>query len=144
MPSFNRTLHSALPAWEVFSYMADFSNVSDWDPSLTEAERLNDGEIGKGSRFRVVAEIMGRETEMLYEHEVFSPPHSFVSVTDTKTFSSRDMITVEPEGEGCALTYDAQLTLHGPLKLATPLVQLGFSRNSGKAADRLAEKISAS
>ena len=57
---------------------------------------------------------------------------------------SVDEVTVEPEGAGSKVTYDAELELKGARKLAHPLVSVGFKRNSDKARSGLAERLDGS
>ena len=48
--------------------------------------------------------------------------------------TSLDTITVVGDGSGSVVTYDAELTLNGPLRLADPLLGLSFKRIGDRAA----------
>ena len=50
------------------------------------------------------------------------------------TIVSLDTITVEGDEEGSVVTYDAELTLKGPLQVFDPLLRLAFNRIGDKAA----------
>ena len=52
---------------EVFAYLSDFSSTQEWDPGVDEADRLDHGPVRTGSRFRVVADFLGRRAELTYE-----------------------------------------------------------------------------
>lgn len=49
----------------MFSYLADFRSVAEWDASITRSEHTNDGEpIQVGAQFHVVTSMLGHETPM--------------------------------------------------------------------------------
>ncbi len=143
MANYTETVPSARSAPESFDYMARFSNVSEWDPSCEAARDLqNGGPIGVGSRFDLDFKIMGRTNELHYEVVEYDPPHRVVLTAKTGTFESVDEITVEPRGAGSAVTYDATVTLNGPLKAFEPLLALGFKRVGKKSGEGLRRALS--
>jgi hypothetical protein len=117
----------------VFTYLADFSNTEEWDPGVIAASRLSEGEIGLGSQFRLEARFMGRSNELTYRIVEYEPPRSVTLLGETDTVVSRDRITFEAVGSGTRITYDAELTLKGPLRLADPLLALAFKRVGDRA-----------
>jgi len=127
---------------DAFAYLSDFSTTREWDPGVREAERLDDGPVGMGSEFRLVAAFLGRRTELIYEIVRYDPEElvtlrgentSVVSL-DTMTFSAT------PTG-GTRVTYDAALTLKGPLRALDPLLGLAFKRVGDRAAAGLRAAI---
>lgn len=52
---------------------------------------------------------------MRYEVEEYDPPHRILLVARTSFLTSVDEVRVEASGSGCIVTYDAMLTLNGPL-----------------------------
>ena len=45
-----KQIEVARPVDEVFRYVADFSNSSEWDPGIAESRALTDGPVRKGAR----------------------------------------------------------------------------------------------
>ena len=138
MPHYATTISSPRPASEVFAYLSDFSTTQEWDPGVAEAERLDDGPIAVGSRFHVVAEFMGRKTPLVYAVVAYDAPHSITLRGDNATVISLDTIAFEPTARGgTRVSYDADLTLKGPLGLGDPLLKLVFNRIGDRAVDGL-------
>ena len=144
MAHYVATVESPRPIEEVFAYLSDFSTTQEWDPGVARASRLGDEPLGVGSRFEVIADFMGRETPRTYEITAFSAPHSVTLRGENATVVSLDTITFAPaEGGGTSITYDADLVLKGPLRLADPLLKLIFGRIGDRAVDGLREHVGA-
>jgi carbon monoxide dehydrogenase subunit G len=118
---------------EVFAYLSDFSTTEEWDPGVIAASRVTEEEIGLGSEFSLVARFMGRSNELTYRIVEYNPPLSVTLLGENDTVVSRDRITFEAVGSGTRITYDAELTLKGPLRLADPLLALAFRRVGDRA-----------
>lgn len=134
MADFRTTIDSRLAADEAFARMAAFERVTEWDPSIVEAERLAAGETAAGSRFRVVSRFGGRAVELVYEVVEIDAPRRIVLAARNPSFTARDTITVEATGTGSAVTYDARLELGGWRRVLDALFQIAFTR-LGRAAE---------
>ena len=117
----------------VFAYLSDFSSAAEWDPGVVEAQRLDAGPIGVGAEFRLVARFLGRTTPLTYRIVEYNPPHAVTFLGENATVISRDRITFEPTDVGTRITYDADLRLKGPLRIADGLLGLAFSRVGDRA-----------
>ena len=146
MASYSATVITPRPLEEVFSYLADFRNVADWDPSITESVLLSDGDaVAVGARFRVTTKTSVSEVVLEYETTRLDSPHMVGLRGENNSVVSVDTITLTEDGSrGCSVTYDAVLELKGIRKLADPLLELGFRRLGDKAAKGLAEKLDGS
>jgi len=142
MAKANGTVSSPLGAEEVFKRVSDFSTTQKWDPGVVEAEKLTSGGVDIGSRFRVVARFMGRNSELVYEVTEFEPGRRVVLRGENATVLSVDEIIVESEANGSRVVYSADLTLKGPLKLADPLLGLAFDGIAKKALAGLEDWLS--
>jgi hypothetical protein len=118
---------------EVFAYLSDFSTTKEWDPGVVEAARLSGPEVRKGSSFSLIARFLGRNTQLTYVIVEFEPPHLVVFLGENATVISRDTIRFDSVGEGTRITYEAELTLKGSLRLADPLLALAFKRVGDRA-----------
>jgi carbon monoxide dehydrogenase subunit G len=125
----------------VFAYLSDFSTTQEWDPGVVEAERLNDGAVGEGTEFRLVAEFLGRKTALTYRIVEYDPPRAVTFRGENATVISNDRITFEAGGQGTRITYDAELALKGPLRIADPLLRLAFNRVGARALAGLRHKL---
>jgi hypothetical protein len=134
------TVSSSRSVEEAFDYLADFSSVSEWDPTAVSAKNLS-GEVGKGARFQVVVRFAGRENEFTYETIEFDRPGRVVLRAESSTVVSLDTVTFEATASGSEVTYDAQLEPKGLMKLAGPVLAVLFKRLGDNAARGLEREL---
>ena len=137
MARYTASLETQLPPADAVAYLSDFSTTEEWDPGVVEAERLGDGPVGAGSEFRVVAEFLGRTSTLVYRIVEFVPGETVTLRGENATVVSLDRITCEPSNGGTRVTYDADLALKGPLRIADPLLGLAFNRVGERALEGL-------
>jgi carbon monoxide dehydrogenase subunit G len=133
MARYNASVYSPRPPGEVFAYLSDFSTTAEWDPGVVEAERLGNMPVGEGSEFRVVATFLHRKTPLTYRIIEYDPPNAVTFRGENSTVVSLDRITFEPSDGGTRITYDADLALKGPFKVADSLLGLAFKRVGDRA-----------
>ena len=126
---------------DVFAYLSDFSTAQEWDPGVVEAERLTASAIGEGTEFRLLAEFLGRKTALTYRIVEYDPPRAVAFRGENATVISNDRITFEAGGQGTRITYDADLALKGPLRIADPLLRLAFNRVGDRALAGLKKRL---
>ena len=144
MAHYNASVETPRPPDEVFAYLSDFSTTEEWDPGVAEAQRLDEGPIAVGSRFNVVADFMGRKTPLTYAVVAYDAPHAVTLRGENATVVSLDTITLEPTATGgTRVSYDADLTLKGPLGIGDPLLKLVFNRIGDRAVAGLREVLGA-
>jgi carbon monoxide dehydrogenase subunit G len=126
MAHYKASVDTDRPRDEVFAYLSDFSTTEEWDPGVVEAERLGDEPLGEGTEFRLVAAFLGRKTALTYRIVEYDPPNVVTVRGENSTVVSLDRITFEALDGATRITYDAKLTLKGPLTVADPLLGLAF------------------
>jgi polyketide cyclase/dehydrase/lipid transport protein len=141
MARYRASIDTRWTSEEVFSYLSDFSTSAEWDPGVVEAERIGAGAVGESTEFCLVAEFLGRRTPLTYRIVEYEPPGAVTFVGENATVVSRDRITFETTPLGTRVTYDANLRLKGPLRLADPLLALAFNRVGGRALAGLREVL---
>jgi carbon monoxide dehydrogenase subunit G len=142
MARYVASLDTARPIGEVFDYLSDFSTTREWDPGVVEAQRLDDGPVAIGSEFRLLAKFLGRTNELTYRIVELEPPATVALRGENATVVSFDRITLVPAGGGTRITYDAELTLKGLLRVADPLLALAFNRVGDRALAGLRATLS--
>jgi carbon monoxide dehydrogenase subunit G len=142
MAHYRASLDIQQPPEEIFAYLSDFSTTREWDPGVVEAERLNGEAVGEGTEFRLVAEFLGRRNELTYRIVEYDSPHAVTFLGENSTVISRDRITFEPVAAATRVTYDADLALKGPLRIADPLLALAFNRVGHRALAGLRRTLS--
>ncbi len=128
---YRTTVFSPASPTEAYRYMADFSSIVDWDPSVTEAGLIA-GQAGQiGARYRLVLGMPIRDLVLDYEIVEASPPvgpnaSGHVALrAETADLVSYDVISFGPHGGGGTdVTYDADLRAKGVRKVVDPLLAL--------------------
>ena len=118
---------------QAFAYLSDFCTSAEWDPGVVEAERVGTGAVCEGAEFRLVAKFLGRTTPLAYRVVEHDPPSAITFLGENETVVSRDRITFDAIATGTRVTYDAELGLKGPLRVADPLLALAFNRVGHRA-----------
>ena len=134
MPTYRAEIRTTQSPEQVFDYLARFSSVAEWDASVVSAEMLTPEPVEAGSEFKVVVRSLGRELPFVYRISTFDRPHVVKLVADTGRLRSEDTITVDREGEGSRVIYDARLTAQGVARLADPLLAVALRRIGDAAA----------
>jgi uncharacterized membrane protein len=97
IPMTTETTTLPRPADEVFRYLADFGNLAEWDPMFDRSERLDDGPLGVGSRFRVVGSVAGSELTLDLEIVEYDPAGRVVFHGTGDGLRTREDLQVSPE-----------------------------------------------
>jgi uncharacterized protein YndB with AHSA1/START domain len=119
------------PVGEVFDFVADECNEPRFNPQMRRAEKISDGPIGAGTRFRAEMISMGRPVEMEIEFIGFERPRRLASTTHMSSMDVRYVLTFEPVPEGTRMRWSGDLQPRGILKLMGPIVaRLGRRQES--------------
>ncbi|MEO8267560.1 MAG: SRPBCC family protein, partial [Ilumatobacteraceae bacterium] len=118
-----------------FDYMADLGNLAEWDPGVKRVTQI-DGSGGGASASFDVAVAAGRgELTLRYHTRQYEEPHLVVIAARSRMLTSIDRVSINAgAGSGCLVTYDAELKLNGPLRLADFALKPMFKRIGDRAA----------
>ena len=134
MARYRARVATPLPAAEAFDYVADLTNFAEWDPGVRRSVQVAGDGSELGAAYDVTVAAGPRDLTLRYEVDEHDAPHTCLVVARSTVFTSTDRITVEPDGDGSVVTYDAELTLNGPLGLFDPVLRLAFGRIGERAA----------
>jgi NAD(P)-dependent dehydrogenase (short-subunit alcohol dehydrogenase family) len=98
---------------EAFRYTSNFGLIEQWDPGVTESEKLTAGALGEGSRFRVVVKSGLGTSEMQYTITRWEPPHRVVLEGEGEAIHAIDDIRFGEIAGGTRIDYTADITLGG-------------------------------
>ncbi len=121
----------------VFAYMADLRNFAQWDPGVKAVRQVKGSGGGPDAVFDVTVAGVGRDLTLRYVTEEHDAPRNLLVVARSLIFTSIDRITVEPDGKGSIVTYDADLRLNGVLRIGDLGLRLVLGRIGDRAADGL-------
>jgi hypothetical protein len=141
MAHYQTTLNSRRGVEDTFAYLGDFSNCRAWDPSVAEATRLDEGPIGVGSRFRVVASFLGRTVDLQYVIAAYESPQRVVFTAKLPRLESVDEINVSSREGVTNVTYRSDLRALGAFRLLHPLLRFLFQRLASRARQGLEREL---
>ena len=127
---------------EAFAYMADLTNFAYWDPGVDGVEQVEGDGPGPGTAFDVAIKLPGRNMTLRYDTMSFDDASTTMTAfAENSLLTSEDTITVQADGNGAIVTYDAELRLKGLLALSDPLLGLTFNQIGNRAAAGLIKAL---
>jgi carbon monoxide dehydrogenase subunit G len=143
MARYVTTVKTAKTPKEAFAYMADLHNFAEWDPGVKAVKQVKGSGGGKDSVFDVTVAAVGRDLTLRYVTEEYDAPRNLLVVARSTVFTSIDRITVEKDGRGSIVTYDADLRLNGVLRVGDLGLRLMFGQIGDRAAAGLRRVLGA-
>lgn len=110
------------PVEEVFDYVADERNEPTYNPAMLVAEKLTDGPIGVGTRFRATIRSGRRPIGMQIEYTAFDRPHRVGSTSRMASADVSGTLTFAQTAAGTRLQWSWQARPKGAMRLLTPVV----------------------
>lgn len=135
-----KTVRTAWSPDQAFAYMSDFSHTKEWDPGVVAASREDAGDIGPGSLFNLTIRVGGRRFPLRYEVTDFAPGRVTFTARSA-ALESVDTVTVARQGDATEVNYDARIHFRGLLRLADPLLALGFRGVADRAIRGLERRL---
>jgi dehydrogenase/reductase SDR family member 12 len=135
------SIESKLSPPEAFSYMAAFENVALWDPGVLEARRLTDGPVHLGTEFLVLTQTGKRRIALTYGVTEFEEGSRLVLSAATSTLRSVDEIRVVASEGGSTVTYRANLSLLGILRIVNPFLTSTLQKIGDRSRDGLRREL---
>jgi carbon monoxide dehydrogenase subunit G len=126
-----------------FAYVADFANAMHWDPGVETSERIDDGPLGVGARYRLGVHLGRRAAPMEYRIAVFEPPRRVVLTGEGSGVSAVDEIRFVAAGTGTRIHYTADIRLGGALRLVQPFLGRAFAKLGRDAVDGMQRTLDA-
>jgi carbon monoxide dehydrogenase subunit G len=125
-------LHASIeinrPAADVFSYMINADNLSQWMTELVEAKQTSPGPAGLGTKMSVVVNILGRRIDNVIEITEFEQNAKFAIKASSGPLLNEDVFKLEPVNGGTKVTRNAKVEFGGLFKMAEPLVVRQLNR----------------
>ncbi len=73
MDTLTSTITINRPVEEIFNWLTNFANHTQWQPNLVEAVGTSPGPVGVGTTYRYVADVMGRKFPSTGEVTAYEP-----------------------------------------------------------------------
>lgn len=144
MARYVTTVRSAKTPQEAFAYMADLRNFAEWDPGVKAVRQVKGTGGGPDAVFDVTVAGPVLDLTLRYVTEEHDAPRTLLVVARSSVFTSIDRITVEPDGTGSVVTYNADLRLNGVLRVGDLGLRLVFGAIGDRAAAGLRRVLGSS
>lgn len=141
MPIIKRTITTTLPVEDAFSYLADFSNATEWDPGTASSVPQDQEAPHVGQRYDLVVTWGSRELPMTYEITALDPNRLLVLEGDGSTTTAVDTMTFAAVDGTTTVVYEADIRLKGLLRLAEPFLKGKFKALGDEAEYGLATAL---
>lgn len=135
MPHYRTTVQTPWSPQRAFDYLSDLENFAEWDPGVKRSVQVTGSGVDVAAAFDVTVKGVGRDMTLRYEIVEMDAPHRVEVRAETGALLSFDVMTFDPSDDGgCRVTYEADLSLKGALRVANPLLGLAFGRIGDRAA----------
>lgn len=135
MAHYTVTVRTSQAPHAAFAYMADLRNFATWDPGVKRVSQVEGSGGGPDASFDVVVASGPRELTLRYITVEYDEPRKVRVEARSRLLTSIDTISVSVDSAShCLVTYDAVLTLNGPLRYADFVLKPIFNRIGDRAA----------
>jgi uncharacterized protein YndB with AHSA1/START domain len=123
------TIHLNRPVEQVFAFLMDTGKLSTWQSNLIKMEKITEGPLRAGSRFREVRRLGRRESEIQAEITTFEPNKRFETRTLTKPEVTVSY-SFETEDGGTRLKHRFVMRTSGLMRLLEPMIASSIKKES--------------
>lgn len=116
-----------------FSVLADFSNLTNWDPGIASVQKLTAGALKIGTEFEVIAEFFLQKVPMKYTLIEYEPNKKVSYRGDADTVTAIDTMEFLPDKTGCIVKYKATFEFKGILATQEPLMKMILQNTANNA-----------
>lgn len=106
------------PVKDVFAFVADPNNMSKWNAAVVSLEQVTPGSVGVGTKFRSVAEMMGRRIEGEMQVTAYDPGNQCGFQVKAGPMQVNLTLAFKTVGTGTKVSLNAQGNPGGIFKLA--------------------------
>ena len=126
------------PRGEVFAFVAEMENESQWHTDVLKAERLTEGEVGQGTSYKVQFRPQPMSpSEGTVEIVEFEPGRRIVSQSDMGNMKPRLTHIFEEASGGTQVTRHIQIETSGLMTLMSPMMKMMVRRRNGEFIENL-------
>lgn len=106
------------PVKDVFAFVTNPNNMSKWNSAVVSLQQITPGDVGVGTKFKNVGEMMGRRIEGEMQVVAFEPDSKYGFQMNAGPMQVNVTLTFKTVGTGTKLNLNAQGNPGGVFKLA--------------------------
>jgi hypothetical protein len=137
MARFELTEWIARPPAEVFDFLADMANAPKVSPVSLRVEKLTDGPVGVGTRYRETRLMDRKEHQVELEVTTSAPPIGYAVRNVTEGVETVYHYYLGPEGAGTRVRLVAEVSASGLKKAIVPMLVGILKREDGDHLTRM-------
>ena len=122
------------PVEDVFAVVVDGGNFAAWNPTIEASRRLDEGDIGEGSRFEWKLRGFGTVVQELRE---FERNERVRIVPQLRSLSGGHRFLFVDEGERTRIDHELEMRPRGLFRLLSPMITRTGRRNLRDPAEAL-------
>jgi len=108
---------------DVFAFVFEPANATQWQEGVVLAEFTSEGPIGIGSTWRNVSKMIGREIDIEFKVIDYDPPHRFCYKSISGPIQTKTCVTFDSQNGGTLMTYSGEGQPGGILKMAEGILR---------------------
>jgi carbon monoxide dehydrogenase subunit G len=110
------------PVKDVFAFVANPNNMSKWNSAVVSLQQITPGDVGVGTKFRSVGEMMGRRIEGEMQVTAYEPDAKCGYQVNAGPMQVNLNLSFKTVGTGTKISLNAQGNPAGVFKLAEPVM----------------------
>ncbi|MBP2243224.1 carbon monoxide dehydrogenase subunit G [Cytobacillus eiseniae] len=138
MADFRSSVIIQKPIDEVFNYMSGMENVHEVMPIVVKMEKLTDGEIGAGTKFKETRLVRGKNVYAEVEYVQYEQNRSFTSRSNSNGLIVEYKYMFHEIEEGTQVEFEAFIKTTGlRMRLSKPMIVKMIKREDGYQLENL-------
>src|SRR4030095_13151057 len=105
------------PVKDVFAFVANPNNMSKWNSAVVDLQQVTPGDVGVGTKFKSVGELMGRRVEGEMQVTAYEPDSRCSYQVNAGPMQVNLTLAFKPVGTGTKASLNAQGNPAGFFKL---------------------------
>jgi uncharacterized protein YndB with AHSA1/START domain len=133
------------PPAEVFAYLSDLDNLSEWQMGITSARRTSEGEMGVGATALVARELMGQVIEAPLTVTEYDPPRRLAIGSEVSGVRVLGTLDLAPAGGGATTDLSFAMEIRGSLltSFMEPMIAGAAGGDIDASLNRLQQRFGA-
>jgi carbon monoxide dehydrogenase subunit G len=139
-----RSVRIEAPVAEVFAYLSDLRNVTDWMTGVISAEPTSGSEMSLGSTALVVRELMGQRFEAPLTVTEFDPPQRVVIGSEISGVKANVELGLTPDGDATDLEFAMEIRGSMLTTFMEPMIANAAGADIDASLERIRAKFASS
>jgi uncharacterized protein YndB with AHSA1/START domain len=131
------------PIEDVFAFVSNIEELSQWAGPVLEAKQTSEGPVGVGTTLTRVTQFLGRRLETTHEVTEYEPNRKISFKSSSGPIPIEERFTFESVEDGTKGTFSSEVEAGGFFKLAEPIVARMLKRQMESDVNNLKDMLEA-